>query len=192
MSVEQTAGYLLPGAPAKQARSRPIQWHLTLFGVGILVPVLIVSAMAAMHLAAIERARYQHDALVLARNIADDIDRELGTTIAIAQTLALAASLQRGDFAAFDAYAREIQKIRVNVVVVRDLTGQQLVNIRLPYGARLPLSLDPVLSRAAGLAVETRRPVITDLLIGAVEPIEDRIGDGRIGDRLSLDGARRF
>jgi PAS domain S-box-containing protein len=168
MSVEQTAGYLLPGVPAKQARSRPIQWHLALFGVGILVPVLIVSAIAAMHLASIERARYQHDALVLARNISDDIDRELDTTIAMAQTLVLAPSLQRGDFAAFDAYAREAQKIRGNIVIVRNLVGQQLVNIRLPYGASLPLSTDPELVRAAQLATETKRPVISDLLIGAV------------------------
>jgi PAS domain S-box-containing protein len=164
-AIEQTADPPLAG---KQARSHSIQWHLALFGVCILVPVLIVSAIAAMHLASIERARYQHDALMLARNIANDIDRELGTTIAMAQTLALAPSLQRGDFAAFDAYAREIQKIRGNFIIVRDLAGQQLVNIRLPYGASLPLSADPELVRAAQLAAETRRPVVTDLLIGAV------------------------
>jgi PAS domain S-box-containing protein len=165
--VEHTADHLLSGV-ARQTQGRPIQWHLVLFGVGILVPLLIVAAIMAIHLASIERTRFQHDALLHARNISNDIDRELDATIAMAQTLALAPSLQRGDFAAFDAYAREIQKTRGNVVVVRDLAGQQLVNIRLPYGVRLPLSTDPELVRAAQLAVETRRPVISDLLIGVI------------------------
>jgi PAS domain S-box-containing protein len=149
-------------------RPRSILWHLALFGVGILVPVLVVAAIVAIHFASIEQARYRHDALALARTIADDIDRELDSAIAMAQSLAVAAALQRGDFAAFDAYAREIQKLHGNFIIVRDLAGQQLVNIRLPYGAELPLSTDPVLSRAAASAVETRQPVVSDLFIGAV------------------------
>jgi PAS domain S-box-containing protein len=165
--AHQAETNLLAGA-AQKVRGRPIHWYLVLFGVTLMVPVLIVAAIAAMRLASIERARYQHDAVVLARSIADDVDRELETVIAIAQTLVLAPSLQRGDLAAFDAYAREIQKIRGNAVIVRDLAGQQLVNIRLPYGAQLPLSLDPVLTRAAGLALKTGKPVVSDLLIGAV------------------------
>jgi PAS domain S-box-containing protein len=160
----------LPAFVLQKSGKRPhsILWHLALFGVGILVPVLVVAAIVAIHFASTEQARYRHDALLLARTIADDIDRELDSAIATAQSLALASALQRGDFAAFDAYAREIQKLHGNFIIVRDLAGQQLVNIRLPYGTELPLSTDPVLRRAAALAVETRRPVISDLFVGAV------------------------
>jgi PAS domain S-box-containing protein len=158
----------IPECTAKQARSRPIQWHLTLFGVGILVPGLIISAIFAMHFASTERARYQRDALELARGLAADVDREVGKFVAIAQAFSLAQGLQRNDFASLDKYAREIHRVVGIQVVVRDLSGQQLLNTRLPYGASLPMSLDPELVRAARLAAETSRPVVSDLLIGAV------------------------
>jgi hypothetical protein len=165
-SIEQTAANL--AAQDKPARGLPIRWHLSLFGVGILVPVLVVAAIVAIHFASIERARYQQDALALARNIADDIDRELDSVIAMAQSVSVSPALQRGDFAAFDVYAREIQKFRGNFIIVRDLAGQQLVNTRLPHGAKLPISNDPEMRRAAGLAAETRLPVVSNLLVGAV------------------------
>jgi PAS domain S-box-containing protein len=168
MLVARPADDFLPRTPTKAEHGLSIRWHLALFGAGLLVPVLIVAAIVAIHFASIERARYQTDALVLARNIADDIDRELDSVIAMARSLSVAPALLHGDLAAFDSFAREIQKIRGNFVIVRDLAGQQLVNIRLPYGAKLPLSLDPELSRAARLAAETKRPAISDLLIGTV------------------------
>jgi PAS domain S-box-containing protein len=166
--AQRIADEVMPECTAKQARSRPIQWHLTLFGVGILVPGLIVSAFFAMHFASIERARYQRDALELARSLAADVDREVGKFVAIAQAFSLAQGLQRNDFASLDRYAREIQRILGIEVVVRDLSGQQLLNTRLPYGATLPMSLDPALVRAARLAAETNRPVVSDISIGAV------------------------
>jgi PAS domain S-box-containing protein len=168
MSVERIAGDSAPSVPAEQARGRPIQWHLALFGMGILVPVLIIAGIVATRLADNERAQYQGDALDLARGVAVDIDRELDTAIAMAQALALAPSLQNADFAEFDAYARRIRNIRGNGVVFRDLAGQQLVNVRLPFGAKLPTSQSPVLARAAQLAVKSERPVITDLVVGAL------------------------
>jgi PAS domain S-box-containing protein len=167
MSVEQTADHLLARVTARPAHGRSIHWHLALFGVGILVPVLIVTAIMAMHLASIERERYQRDALVLARSIAADVDREIGAVVAIAQTFSLAQGLQRNDFVSLEKYARQVHQSLGHVIVVRDLSGQQLLNTRLPYGTTLPMSLDPVLVRAARSAVETKQPVVSDLLVGA-------------------------
>jgi PAS domain S-box-containing protein len=168
MSVEQAAERLLMQAPGRRRQGRPILWHLALFGAGILVPVLMVAAIVAIHFASIEQARYRHDALVLARQIADDVDRELGRAVAVAQTFSLAQGLQRNDFISLDVYAREVHKILGNAVVVVNLSGQQLVNTGLAREAALPRTLDPVLSRAGRSAAEERRPVVSDLLIGAV------------------------
>lgn len=168
MSLEQIADVSVPDVAAAPARGRPIQWHLALFGIGILVPVLIIAGIVATRLADNERARFQRDALDLARSVAVDIDRELDTTIAMAQALALAPSLQDADFAEFDAYARKILNIRGNVVVLRDLAGQQLVNVLLPFGAKMPIGQSAVLAHAGQLAVKTGRPVITDLALGTL------------------------
>jgi hypothetical protein len=100
MSVEQAAEQLLMQAPRRPRQSRRILWHLALFGLGILVPVLMVAAIVAIHFASIEQTRCRHDALLLARQIADDVDRELDSAIAMSQSLSAAPSLQRGDFAA--------------------------------------------------------------------------------------------
>lgn len=49
-------------------------------------------------------------------------------------------------------------------IVVRDLTGQQLVNTRVPWGTPLPKGADPDADKEV---IETRLPFVQDLFTGA-------------------------
>jgi signal transduction histidine kinase len=66
------------------------------------------------------------------------VDRQLGQAEAIIQALATAPSLLSGDFETFDKQARAANPIPGSWIVVRDTTGAQRVNTRLPPGTELP------------------------------------------------------
>jgi signal transduction histidine kinase len=73
-----------------------------------------------------------------ARALSIVVDRQLGQAEAVMQALATAPSLLRGDFETFDKQARAANPISGSWIVVRDTTGAQRVNTRLPPGAPLP------------------------------------------------------
>jgi hypothetical protein len=72
------------------------------------------------------------------------VDRELVGIQSAAQALATSSSLLEGNFTAFQRQAEMIlrswspQRPDDYAVVVRDVTGQQVANTRLPWGSPLP------------------------------------------------------
>jgi signal transduction histidine kinase len=73
-----------------------------------------------------------------ARALSIVVDRQLGEAGAVMRALATAPSLINGDFNTFDAQARAANPIAGSWIVVRDMTGNQHINTRLPRGAPLP------------------------------------------------------
>ena len=151
-------------------RSFTIRQCLMAFGAALVLPGLIFAAVLLWNYASSERGRYEEEALGTAQRILAAVDRELVGIQAAAQALATSSSLLQGDFEAFQRQAQmtlqswSTERPDDYATVVRDLTGQQVANTRLPWGTPLP--------KGANLPIDleviaTKRPYIQDLFTGA-------------------------
>ncbi len=68
------------------------------------------------------------------------IDNELQTAEAILHTLSHSKAIAEDDFKGFYDQARRMAPPEYSTIIISDLTGKQLLNTRLPYGASLPVS----------------------------------------------------
>lgn len=108
--------------------------------------------------------RMVHDRV---RLLAEDIDRELARLIAAAEVLATSEELARRDFAAFYERSAQVRDKLGTNVVLRDLTGRQFINTRVPWGTPLPsFSANEVDRKVA----ETKQPQVSGLLAGKLAP----------------------
>ncbi|HYI70592.1 MAG TPA: HWE histidine kinase domain-containing protein [Skermanella sp.] len=129
------------------------------------IPLLLFSATLLVRHTSAETAATEAQVGDRARLLRDDIDRELARMLAVGEVLALSESLSTGDLAGFYRYAARIRDLLGTNVLIRDLSSQQLVNTRVPWGTTLPRNPVFEVDRSA---VETRRPQISNLLTGAV------------------------
>jgi PAS domain S-box-containing protein len=147
-----------------------IRAYLWAFSAAILIPVIGLASVLLWHFAQSEQARYEQEARAAAQRLIATVDVELSKMQAAAQALAASSRLQARDFAAFHREA--VEAIRVwspedpnkLAVVVRDLSAQQVVNTRLPWGQSLGKGSNP---EADVMVAEGKRPVIQDLFVGA-------------------------
>jgi len=152
------------------SRSYAIRQCLMAFGAALVLPGLVFAAVLLWRYADSERSRYEEEALGTAQRIAAAIDRELVGIQASAQALATSSSLLEGDFEAFQRQAHltlqswSREKSDDYAIVVRDTTGQQVANTRLPWGAPLPKGANLPIDQQV---IATKRPVIQDLFTGA-------------------------
>lgn len=146
-------------------RSYRVRTWLILLVIACIVPPLLFSAALLIQNTRDERVATEAQVTDRARLLGDDIDRELARILAVGEVLALSESLDTGDFASFYRYATEVRDLLDTNILIRDISSQQLVNTRLPWGA--PLPRNPVFDVDLR-AIETRRPQISNLLTGAV------------------------
>jgi PAS domain S-box-containing protein len=141
--------------------------HLIIFGLAIVIPVLLYSALILHLYTQSERASNERRALGIARALSADIDREITGIITTLEALATSPALATKDFMAFHVQALEALRSRPSWnVVLTDSARQQQVNTRLPLGSRLPVSeSDPPVS---DMVRQTGQPYITDLFRGTV------------------------
>src|SRR5262245_43862513 len=144
-----------------------LRTHLVLFGLAIVVPVQIYSAVLLHRYSQAERLQNEQRVLQIARSLNADIDREIWAIVTTLETLATADALAVKDFRSFHLQAKEALKSRPWNVLVVDPNRRQLVNTRLPVGAPLPVSeaAEPDLVR---IARETGGPHVSDLFMGTV------------------------
>jgi signal transduction histidine kinase len=76
----------------------------------------------------------------IAGAVAAVVERELARRETTLQTLALSPALERGDLPGFYEFAKAAAPSDDRTVVLTDLTGQQLLNTRVPLGQPLPFS----------------------------------------------------
>ena len=142
--------------------------RLTLLVGAVLAPLLVAAAAVFWSYANSERERSQAEAVSLAGQIADAVDRELTGLQASLEALATSPTLKNGDFAAFYGQAKEMLRLRGDYLVVRDASGQQLLNTRVPWGTPLRRVSDPVLLETDRQVFATGSPAVSDLFLGAV------------------------
>jgi PAS domain S-box-containing protein len=140
------------------------------FGAALVLPGLAFAAILLWRYASAERHHYEEEALGTAQRIMAAVDRELVGIQSAAQALATSSSLLEGDFQAFQrqsemtlqSWARHKQSDYA--IVVRDTTGQQVANTRVPWGSPLPKGANLPVDQQV---IATKQPVIQDLFTGA-------------------------
>jgi two-component system, sensor histidine kinase len=144
---------------------RSLSFYLGLLGLSILLPALAVMAALLWNVAVLDDARADREALQLARSVTADLDREIDGSIQTLLVLGTSAALRNGDLAAFHRQARESLAWRKLNMLVRNADGLQIVNTRVDWGTALP---ETPQSESDRIVVRTRKPHVTDLVIGAV------------------------
>ena len=141
-----------------------VRRSLVLLVLTAVLPTLIVAAGALLYAYKEEQEGFQKGVIDTTRALALVVDREIARREAIALTLAGSPTLTRGDLKSFHEYASNIAPTRDKVVILQDLTGQQLVNTRLPLGAELPRTQLSKEREAAG----PRATVVSNLYFAPV------------------------
>ena len=148
------------GVPPQRIRT-----FLVLFALALALPLLGLAVFAFNRMASLEQAEIERRVLQIAEDLADDIDRELDRATVTLETLGTAASLARGDFAAFHEQAsRALRRDKAGILLI-DRNYQQLLNTRAPFGTQLPLTAD---TETAQKVFDTKQRQISDLIVGFV------------------------
>ena len=140
------------------------------FGAALVLPILVFAAILLWRYASAERYHYEEEALGTAQRIMASVDREIVGIQAAAQALATSSTLLEGNFEAFQRQAQMTlqswsqEKPDDYAIVVRDITGQQVANTRLPWGSPLPKGANLPIDQQV---IATKRPVVQDLFTGA-------------------------
>lgn len=107
--------------------------------------------------------QYQRDSLELSRRLTAIVDREVASTLRSLQVLATSRLITENRYADLYKQALEIKAIVGSDILIKDASGQQLVNTRVPWGTELPVSLP----EADRKALEGTVPTVSDLFVGA-------------------------
>jgi signal transduction histidine kinase len=127
-------------AEGEQSGAYSIRRRLQVLAAVSIVPAALASMLLLGYAYTKERDATAQQVQTTARALSIVVDRQLGQAEALMSALATAPALIDGDFDAFDQQAREANTYQGSWVVVRDVTGRQMINTRLPRGAPLPHS----------------------------------------------------
>ncbi|OGQ78413.1 MAG: hypothetical protein A3F90_04690 [Deltaproteobacteria bacterium RIFCSPLOWO2_12_FULL_60_19] len=133
--------------------------------VAFLLPVLIFAGAMILLFGRQQQAAVEEGLLDTARALSHTVDRELGAWIASLKGLATSEHLETGDIRRFHEQASRVLAAHGgwNAIVLIDLSGQQIVNTRFPFGTRLPRAGDTSILRQVP---ETGEPAVSDLFYG--------------------------
>ena len=133
-------------------RNHSIRRQLLILAAVLIIPAALAGTVLLAYAYSKERAAAEAQLQTTARALSIVVDRQLGQAEALLQALATAPSLVGGDFETFDRQARQANQIPDSWIVVRDGTGRQLVNTRLPWGVPLPIDTNVSAQRSFLLA----------------------------------------
>lgn len=141
--------------------------HLLAFALLLLLPALGLGSLAVLQAVDAYRASFRARLEDTARALALAVDSEIGAHRAAVGALAASSSLD-GPTPALDVFEAEARRaslaLDTTLILLAADSLRQVVNTALPPGQRAGV----VSSSAFGLAAELRRPVVTDLVLGAV------------------------
>ena len=143
---------------------RPLRAYLFWLVLATLLPGVVGAALLFVHQYQKARAEIEENTLQTVRALVHSTDNKLRQVQSIAQTLSSIDALQAEDFARTHYQAREALALaggRMNAVL-RDRSGQQLLNTAVAYGTRLPRHPSPVIDRVFA----TGRPAVSDVFQG--------------------------
>ena len=142
--------------------------HLAILSLTVLLPQVLLGALFVWRQTEEHRQTLEHVAIVMAKERAAALDRELEGMIGALQALATSPLIESGDLSGFRKQVTSVLRFRGSAVILRDRTGQQFLNTFLRPDEKLPISTDPELMAAGEKVFQTRAPVFSNLYIGAV------------------------
>jgi len=142
-----------------------IQARLVILVLATVLPLVGLASVAMIRTVDDERARIQRDTKERVADLLASVDRQIISIQAELRVLAVSPSLQSGDFAAFDRQMREALQIQGTSIVLHDTKAQQLLSTNRSFGEPLPRATN---NEMHDRVVETGKPQISDLIIGAV------------------------
>lgn len=119
-------------AAAKQARPLSIRARLVLLVMSLLVPALLLTGILLWSLELQAHRTQERQLAATAGTLSLVIDGRIGEQVAAVQALAVSPRLKQGDWAGFDAQAREALQNSDGWVSVRTPGGRQYVNTSKP------------------------------------------------------------
>lgn len=150
--------------PVRQPRS--IRFWLGSLVIACIVPAVLVGGFLVLESYQRERASIERETVATTRALMQAIDADLFSVQATVQILALSPHLASGDLHAFYDEAQSMLSSReASNYVLKDLTGQQLVNTSAPWG--MPLPREPSRGQIERM-IATGKPEVSDLFLGPV------------------------
>jgi PAS domain S-box-containing protein len=147
-----------------QQRSPTIRAYLLGMVIAILLPVLFFAGLVFWRYYDSELRRIEQQLGNDAHALALDVDRDLKGQLIELNTLATSELIANRDFEHLYQQAAKIRDIAGVDILLRDRSGQQLMNTRVPWGTSLPR--DTV--EGDDQAVATKKPYISNVIVGAV------------------------
>lgn len=136
-----------------------LKWHLVLLVAGALLPVVLFAVAVVHKLSLKERAASERRLVLAARNLTEDVEREVSSTTRILQALAASERLDRGELKAFYQEAQRTvhtQPTWLGVILLKP-DERQVFNTFRPFGSSLPLANEPESVRRV---VKTNQPTV--------------------------------
>src|SRR5436309_1199138 len=156
------------GRPYRRSRLVKLRPHLVLLIVVAIIPAVAVSAVALDFFAAQTKTTVETSLLDTARALSLAVERDVRSTVSALNVLAESADLQRGDLRAFHGQATPVLRAwpAWDNLVVFDVDGQELLDLRVPFGTPLPRS------DGTGLNARAIRAgfAVSDVFTGRVTP----------------------
>lgn len=115
-----------------------IRTRLLVLVLSVLIPAFMAAALAVWFVYTEQQEAQKRSLAETSKAMSLLIDNQIQTTEATLRALATSPSLAEGDFETFYQRTRSLVPPDQSTVVLTDLTGKQLLNTRLPYGAALP------------------------------------------------------
>ncbi|MBI4529026.1 MAG: sensor histidine kinase [Deltaproteobacteria bacterium] len=144
-----------------------LRTHLIILVIASLLPVLLFASAMIYVLSTQQRAVVERGLMDTARALSLAVDHELDASITTLQALATSEYLDNGDLGKFYEQVRRVQKDHgnwTNILLISP-TGQQLINLRRPFGAPLP----PAAARdSLKQTIETRQPAVSSLFVSRI------------------------
>jgi PAS domain S-box-containing protein len=189
----------------KPRQAFSVRIHLVILVLAAVLPLLVLTALLFWR-----DVQLRHDAVErgmrnTARALSLAVDREIGSILALAETLAASQYVDSHDFKSFYELSRKAAaNSKGSWVVLFDNTGQMIINTRETFGTFLPNPLGesnpgaqkrdslPLGNQEIRTVLETGQPVVSDLFVGLVSKLPllsvtvPLIRNGKVAYALSM------
>ena len=183
-----------------------VRTHLVVLVLAPLLPLLFFAALMFWRDVQLRRDAVQRGMRDTARALSLAVDREIGSILAVAQTLAASPHLNSQDFKGFyDLSAGAAENSKSAAIALFDHNGQMIINTTEKFGVSLPHPLRnnressgskreklPQGNQAIKTVLETGQPIFSDLFMGLVSKLNllsvtvPVVRDGKVAYALSV------
>ena len=141
--------------------------HLLILSLTVLLPQVLLGTMIAWRYTNEEKVSLERAAVVMVRERAASLDRELEGIVGALQALATSPLIDMGDLTHFRNQAIQLLSFRGTAVVMRDRRGRHIINTLQTADAAPLTSTDADLLANDAVIFSTKVPAISNLYIGA-------------------------